>query len=136
VFRRVGDEVLTDYIDDGVVETDGGRYTLAFAREWEAKIYSTCPYVWPELRRCHVPMLAIRGAHSDVMADDNWARWKQVRPDAQFVEFSDAGHLVPLERPSEVGGALTEFFDTHRATRPWEPERKQDLSKTPPRPDR
>jgi pimeloyl-ACP methyl ester carboxylesterase len=136
VFRRVSDEVLTDYIDDGVVETDGGRYTLAFAREWEAKIYSTCPYVWPELRRCHVPMLAIRGAHSDVMADDNWARWKQVRPDAQFVEFSDAGHLVPLERPSEVGGALTEFFDTHRATRPWEPERKQDLSKTPPRPDR
>ena len=110
VFRRVGDEVLADYIDHGVVETDDGRFTLAFAREWEARIYSTCPYVWPELRRCRTPMLAVRGVHSDVMSDDVWARWKKMKPDTRFVEFEDAGHLVPLERPADVGDALAEFF--------------------------
>lgn len=112
VFRRVSDEVLMDYTDGGVVQTDEGRYTLAFAREWEARIYSTCPYVWPELRRCRVPMLAIRGVHSDVMSDDAWQRWQKLVPEARFVEYPDAGHLVPLERPGEVGRELACFFNS------------------------
>lgn len=110
VFRRIDDDVLADYIEGGVVEKDDGRFTLAFAREWEARIYSTCPYVWPELRRCKVPMLAIRGVHSDVMSDDTWARWQKMKPDTRFVEFEDAGHLVPLERPADVGARIANFF--------------------------
>jgi pimeloyl-ACP methyl ester carboxylesterase len=33
------------------------------------------------------------------------------RPDLFRVVIADAGHLVPLERPAEVGGAIRGFLD-------------------------
>jgi len=109
-FARVGDEALWDYIRAGTKETADGGYALAFPREWEARIYATCPWVWPDLRRCRVPMLAIRGSLSEVVPDAVWERWRQVHPQARFVDIEDAGHLVPLQRPDRVAEAISEFF--------------------------
>lgn len=109
-FARVGDEALWDYIKAGTRQTGDKRWTLTFPREWEAVIYGTCPWVWPELRRCDVPMMGIRGVHSDVIDDHAWARWGRLRPRARLVEFEDAGHLVPLQRPGDVSECIASFF--------------------------
>ncbi len=109
-FSGLDDEGLWDYIRAGTRQTGDGRWVLSFPKAWEAVIYATCPWVWPELRRCRVPMLGIRGCRSDVISDPTWAGWKRLQPAASFIEFSDAGHLVPFERPVEVGRAVLEFF--------------------------
>ncbi len=109
-FARIGDEALWDYIRAGTRESGDGGFTLAFPREWEAKIYATCPWAWPDLKRCSVPMLAIRGALSEVVPDPTWSRWQRMHPEAQYMDIHDAGHLVPLQRPGEVASALSDFF--------------------------
>ncbi|KPK60392.1 MAG: hypothetical protein AMJ59_06685 [Gammaproteobacteria bacterium SG8_31] len=109
-FARVGDEALWDYIRAGTRQTQDGAWTLAFPREWEARIYATCPWAWPLLRRCRVPMLGIRGVNSDVMSGAAWARWRRIHPEARFQEFEDAGHLVPLQRPQDVAESVLAFF--------------------------
>lgn len=111
-FARIGDEALWDYIRAGTRETGDGGYALTFPREWEARIYATCPWAWPELKRCQVPMLGMRGSRSDVVSGTIWDRWRRIRPDAEFVEIVDAGHLVPLEEPARTADVLTSFLDT------------------------
>jgi pimeloyl-ACP methyl ester carboxylesterase len=109
-FARLEDGALWDYIRAGTRRTEDGQWTLSFPKDWEATIYATCPWVWPDLRRCRTPMLGIRGAHSDVISDKTWAGWKRLQPAAGFVEFRDAGHLVPFELPVEVARAVLDFF--------------------------
>jgi len=110
VFRRLDDEALWDYINAGTREAGDGQFMLSFPREWEARIYGTCPWVWPQLKRCRTPMLAIRGAHSDTVSTQSWMRWQRLQPQARFVEIADAGHLVPMERPQAISNAIAEFF--------------------------
>jgi pimeloyl-ACP methyl ester carboxylesterase len=109
-FARLNDDALWDFIRAGTQEIADGGYALTFPREWEAKIYSTCPWVWPDLRRCRVPMMAIRGSLSEVVPDPVWARWRRIHPEAEFVDIADAGHLVPLQQPVRVAEALSAFF--------------------------
>ncbi len=109
-FARVADDALWDYIRAGTRETADGEYALAFPREWEAKIYATCPWAWPELKRCRVPMLAVRGSLSEVVPDPVWERWRRIHPEARFVDIGEAGHLVPLQQPDRVADALSAFF--------------------------
>lgn len=109
-FARLDDESLWDYIRAGTRKSGDGRWTLSFPKDWEARIYATCPWVWPELRRCRTPMLGIRGCRSDVISDAAWARWQHLQPAASFVEFRDAGHLVPLQLPADVARAVLDFF--------------------------
>lgn len=111
-FTRLSDEALWDYIRAGTRQTGSGDYVLTFPREWEARIYATCPWVWPELGRCRVPMLGIRGSGSDVVSGPAWDRWRRAQPDAEFVEIPEAGHLVPLQQPARVADVLASFFET------------------------
>jgi pimeloyl-ACP methyl ester carboxylesterase len=112
-FARVPDDVLWDYIDAGTLESGATGVELAYQGVWEAAIYGSVPYVWSAVRRCRVPMLAIRGTDSDVISAAAWRRWQRLRPAAEFVEFEGAGHLVPLERPRQVGQAVRDFFQRH-----------------------
>jgi pimeloyl-ACP methyl ester carboxylesterase len=111
-FAGVGDDALWDYIRAGTRETGDGGYTLSFPREWEAKIYATCPWVWPELKRCRVPMLGMRGSGSEVVSGPVWDRWQRIRADAEFIEIDDAGHLLPLEKPARAAQVLSSFLET------------------------
>ena len=112
VFDRWSDDALWHYINGALVETSDGQVTLLFRREWEAQIYASLPQrVWEELPRVTQPTLAVRGAQSDTLSGEAWALWQQVQPQATFVEVSEAGHLVPLERPGEVVRLMTNFLE-------------------------
>ena len=83
VFDRWSDEALWYYVNEGFVETEEGDLTLAFSREWEAKIYSSLPLrVWEELPRVPQPTLAIRGAESDTLTQEAWQLWQELQPGA------------------------------------------------------
>lgn len=112
VFGRCADDVLWDYVQYALEETEDGRVGLRYRREWEARVYSRPPLnVWHLLPLVDRPTLGIRGAESDALWPEAWARWQEVQPEASFLEFEEAGHLVPLEQPQRVAAAMRDFLD-------------------------
>lgn len=111
VFERWPDEALWSYVNEGFVETAAGDLTLAFSRDWEAKIYASLPlHVWEELPQVPQSTLAIRGAESDTLTQGAWQLWQELQPAATFVEIAGAGHMVPMVRTAEVVKAINDFL--------------------------
>ncbi len=108
-FSGMSDAVLRDYIEAGTERTaDGVR--LRFPKEWEARIYCSLPLVWGALERCAVPVLGVRGAHSDVLLPEAWQAWQRRQPGTAFRELPGAGHLFPLEKPEASAHLVLEWL--------------------------
>lgn len=116
VFARIPDEILWDYVDAALVQdveaTDPARaYTLAYPREWEARIYATPPTdVWDLVAHLDPPTLALRGPDSDTISDEGWRLWKTLQPGARFVDVPETGHLLTFERPAAVAAEILDFL--------------------------
>lgn len=57
----------------------------------------------------HIPVLAIRGALSDVLTAETFDRMAAAKPDLERLTVADCGHNPTLEEP-EVTAALDEFI--------------------------
>lgn len=58
-----------------------------------------------------VPVLYGCGAE-DKLCPPAWhRRWAALTPDAHFVEFADAGHMLPLEATEKFTATLSNWFD-------------------------
>ncbi len=71
------------------------------------------PALWPQfeaLRR--VPMLAIRGANSDILSAATFAEMARRHPDIQTLTVPDQGH-APLLRDHPTISAIYQFMLTH-----------------------
>jgi pimeloyl-ACP methyl ester carboxylesterase len=69
------------------------------------------PDLWPAFNAlAHVPLLLVRGALSELLAEDTAERMRQARPDMRFVEIAATGHSPTLEEPAAVA-ALDAFLD-------------------------
>jgi pimeloyl-ACP methyl ester carboxylesterase len=115
VFKRIGDHGLRTYVNALAHPRPDGRVELAYAPEWEARIYVTGPLyewkLWPQIKDLRPPLLIIRGQQTDTFWP-NAARMVQRRlPHAVIHTIPNAGHLVPLEKPDEVGRLICEFLD-------------------------
>ncbi|WP_420629105.1 alpha/beta fold hydrolase [Candidatus Leptofilum sp.] len=103
VFERFSDDALWDYVNSAIKETEAGKFVLAFPREWEARFYSMPPQgVWEALPKVTHPTLAIRAEDSDTLWPPSWQLWQELQPNATFLEIPDCGHMLTLERPSQV----------------------------------
>nr|MBC7244371.1 alpha/beta hydrolase [Chloroflexota bacterium] len=111
VFARWQDDFLRDYITSGTKEHPSGSVYLRYPREWEARIFETVPPdVWldiPRLRR--LPLLVIRGQHSDTYTKSamRWMQW--LLPHGRFLEIEGADHFVPMSKPEETAEAIRSF---------------------------
>jgi pimeloyl-ACP methyl ester carboxylesterase len=113
VFRRWSDEVLWDYINHALQETEQGEVTLTYSREWEARFYAQPPLtVWQDIPKVTQPTLAIRAAESDTLLLQSWQLWQELQPDATFVEIPEAGHMVPMEQPLVLSADIHKFLIT------------------------
>ncbi len=112
VFGRISDENLWHYIRAGVVQ-QGENYRLAYPREWEARIYATATYFRGQLIHSKLPVLGLRGGHSDTVDAKFWRRWQR-NDNHQHIEFPEAGHLLPLENPAAVIEAIMPFVERHQ----------------------
>ena len=111
VFARFSDEALWDYVNSATQETESGEFALAFSREWEARFYSMPPQgVWDALPQVTQPTLAIRAADSDTLWPEPWQLWQEKQPNATFVEVPDCGHMLTLERPSQVAAIVKNYL--------------------------
>ena len=111
VFQHLSDDALWDYVNAGLQETADGHLALRFPREWEAAIYARPPLdVWELIPQVSHPTLAMRGEHSQTLQLAAWQRWRQLQPDARFVQVDGAGHLLPLEQPQSVADTVLDFL--------------------------
>ncbi len=112
VFKRVSDENLMHYIRAAVSQDRDGVYRLVYPREWEAQIYGTVTYFRNQLLKSKLPILAMRGAHSDTISAEFWSSW-QNNINHQCIGFPDNGHLLPLENPGAVVKTMMPFIQKH-----------------------
>lgn len=111
VFGRLSDEALWDYVRHGTVENESGGVRLFYSPEWEARIYTLPPTrVWQLIPEVTHPTLAIRARETDTLMEGAWSLWQQLQPSAQFKEFQESGHLLPMERPDDVAAEIGAFI--------------------------
>jgi pimeloyl-ACP methyl ester carboxylesterase len=66
--------------------------------------------LWPLWTALHdVPTLAIRGAHSDILSAETFARMKREKPNLEQLTVSNRGHVPLLDEP-ECVAAIDSFL--------------------------
>jgi pimeloyl-ACP methyl ester carboxylesterase len=77
---------------------------------------AAAPNLWPLWGAlAKVPILVIRGAHSDILNAATLARMQQVKPDLKVLEVANRGHAPMLDEP-ECLAAIDEFLAAAGAT--------------------
>jgi pimeloyl-ACP methyl ester carboxylesterase len=66
--------------------------------------------------RC--PVQAIRGGRDPIFSERAWSKLEQIRPDWEFVNLPEVGHVPQLEAPQEVTHALLGWLENLRARSP------------------
>jgi pimeloyl-ACP methyl ester carboxylesterase len=111
VFSRWSDQSLWDYVIAGLIGDGHGEFELAYAPAWEAWIYAHPPRtVWDLIPQVTKPTLALRGVESDTLVPEAWEVWREKQPEATFIEITDTGHLLPMEKPAIVANLTGEFL--------------------------
>lgn len=100
IYKRFNDEAFGAMAKYGVVETQDGKFQLAFPKVWEAHSYTQPPSVMANLERLNMPCVAIRGKPSVFFTEAFWQEWQNRCPNTVFKQNIEHGHLFPLENPS------------------------------------
>ncbi len=61
--------------------------------------------------RLYIPTLVVRGEHSGTFLPQAQRRMERILPYARSAVIPGARHMVPMERPAEVGAAIREFLE-------------------------
>jgi pimeloyl-ACP methyl ester carboxylesterase len=112
VFSGISDEVLWDYVQHGIAETETGVFTLAYSRDWEARCYTLVHNLWNMLPQLRVPTLAIRAQGSNTLAMSSWEKWRAMSTNVDFLEVEDCGHLLPFEKPEQLSRAILAWIES------------------------
>ncbi len=111
LFARVPDRGVRAYAEALARPRPDGQVELAYSPEWEVRIYESAPHdLWTHIDQLKVPLLLIYGKDSDTFRPAALAALKRRVPEAEVAGVEDAGHLVPLEKPDEVGAVIHEFL--------------------------
>jgi pimeloyl-ACP methyl ester carboxylesterase len=70
---------------------------------------AAAPDLWPLWGALNIPVLAIRGAHSDILSTGTLARMQQAKPDLRVLTVPNRGHAPMLDEP-ECIAAIDEFL--------------------------
>ena len=83
---------------------------------------AAAPDLWPLWKvLAGVPMLAIRGAHSDILSGATLARMQREKPDLEVLTVADRGHAPLLDEPECL--AAVDLFLSRRSAAAAKPER-------------
>jgi pimeloyl-ACP methyl ester carboxylesterase len=63
-----------------------------------------------ELRDLRVPTLWVHGAKDPLISRDEMVAADAATPDSRFVEIPGAGHLLPYDKPQELGAVARRFL--------------------------
>jgi pimeloyl-ACP methyl ester carboxylesterase len=111
VFKRISDEILWDYVNEGTVINELGEYELIFNKEWELQCYLKVYNCWNLFKSLKVPSLIVRGSESNTLSKKAWDRLRKISPQSEYVEIPDSGHLVPFERPETLASEIIDWVN-------------------------
>jgi pimeloyl-ACP methyl ester carboxylesterase len=113
IFHRINDRGLRAYVSSLARPRADGQVELAYPPEWEAAIYRSGPLnLWERVGQLKTPTLIVYGGESDTFGAPARLRLEALAPHIRFEKVAAAGHLVPLERPEEVGRLILAFLHT------------------------
>lgn len=98
-YKRISNEVLTDFANYGLKSNGKGQFTLIFPAAWEASNYALAPSIWKYLRKIEIPIQVIAGKPSVFFNHKLRAKWMHVSANSTMEINSNFGHLFPLESP-------------------------------------
>lgn len=107
------DAALRAYVESGTRPTAEGQVELIYPPEWEARIFDVVPAdEWQFVPRLSpsLPVLFVRGEHSTTFRPDVQARVARLLPHARVAVVPHAGHMFPLERPTETAALIQAFL--------------------------
>ncbi len=111
-FDNWTDDSLWSYVKAGTRKRDDGHVELIYPPEWEAHIFATPPTdVWDYVSKLRTPTIVIRGEYTNVFKPECQSRMKTLVPSARFHLVPEAGHLMPMECPVEVGVVVRSFLE-------------------------
>lgn len=114
-FRTWRAPFLDDYVVDGVLRQDDGRFMLSCTPEWESAVFSAHRYrPWSAMRRLRkkrIPIILLQADKESTTTPDTDARVHSIRPDAAVTRVPGTTHFVPMERPYVVRDALKMLFE-------------------------
>lgn len=109
VFQRFDPEVFEDFVNHGIVDRND-HVTLAYPREWEARVYATAPNLWKIMPQTVVPTHIIKAQYSDVITNHTWGETQEQTKNASFYEMNNVGHLIPFEKPLILADYMSSFL--------------------------
>lgn len=110
-FAEWPESSLRAYVQAATRPRADGVFELAYPPEWEARVFATTPTdIWRDVPQLRIPVLFVRGERSIAFRRECQWRIARLAPHAQFVVIPGAGHLVPLERPDEMGVVIGKFL--------------------------
>lgn len=105
LFRSWATGALEDYLEDGLVATEG-RVRLACAPAWEAATFAAPPIdFWPAVRRRTAPM-AVLAAESRASTLPAGLRARLRGAGVEVVALAGVGHLLPMEAPEAAAAFI------------------------------
>lgn len=106
---------LDDYVVDGVLRGDDGRFMLSCTPEWEAAVFGAHRYrPWKALRKLRkrrIPIIVLQADKESTSPADTDQRIHDIRPDAAVTKVPGTTHFVPMERPYVVRDALKMLYE-------------------------
>jgi pimeloyl-ACP methyl ester carboxylesterase len=111
LFKRWPEDVLWAYVESMTAPDPQGGVSLTWSPEWEAQIYRTLPTgVWSLPLRLKPPTLVIHADQTDTFTPTSARLFKLLRPSTHMALVKSAGHLIPQEKPDEIGRIVADFL--------------------------
>lgn len=105
-------EVMAYVAERAVQQAGDNTWTLKFDRR--ALAGAPAQDLAPHLAAARCPVLAVRGAHSDVVDAAALDEFRAAVPDVEIAEIAGAYHHVMLDQPAALAQVLGGFLDRHR----------------------
>ena len=108
LFQGFDEKCFQDYITYGL-EPSGEGVKLVIPRNLEADIFNSLPtqYNW----NFSLPLHFMYAESHQVLSKEVIHTLKRLLPKANFISYSDGGHMYPLENPSACAASLSEILE-------------------------
>lgn len=106
-FAAIADKELMDFVLAAHAASNEG-VSLRYSGAWEACVYRSPPNLWRKIEKLKVPLHVVGGTSSYVITPSVADRLRAI-PRVDFHAL-EAGHLLPLEKPSETAALVRQFI--------------------------